>query len=142
MAIVTFNAQMNWSGQGLFCEGGARQFRVSVDEPKELGGSDMAMNPVELVLCALGGCMAICASAFARSCGVDLRGFRVDLSGDLDPDGFTGKRPDVRKGYQEIRYKMHVDSPSHPENVKKLVDLIEERCPVSDTLRGVRVIRG
>jgi uncharacterized OsmC-like protein len=43
----------------MYCEGGARGFKVAVDEPKQLGGTDRAMNLVELLLCSLGGCMSI-----------------------------------------------------------------------------------
>jgi uncharacterized OsmC-like protein len=105
MANVTFMAEAAWSGSGLYCEGEARRgeargFKVAVDEPKELGGTDIAMNPVELLLCSLGGCMSICAAAFARGCGVELEGFRVELEGDLDPDSFMGKTRNVRSGYQ------------------------------------------
>ena len=98
------------------------------------------MNPVELLLCSLGGCMSICAAAFAREAGVDLKGFHVELEGDLDPAGFMGRDPNVRKGYQQIRYRMHIDSPSPAEKIEKLKKMIEERCPVSDTLRGVEVV--
>jgi uncharacterized OsmC-like protein len=136
---VTFRADVAWSGSGVYCEGGVRGFKVAVDEPKELGGTDRAMNPVELLLCSLGGCMSICAAAFARGCGVELKGFRVELEGDLDPDGFLGKKRNVRTGYQEIRYRMIIDSPSPRANIDKLQGLIEERCPVSDTLCGVKI---
>lgn len=141
MAKTTFSAAMSWSGSGVYCEGGARGFKVAADEPKQLGGTNRAMNPVELLLCALGGCMSICAAAFAKECDVDLRGFSVELEGDLDPDGFLGRNPNVRTGYQEIRYTMIIDSPSPQENIDRLVDMIERRCPVSDTLSGVEVAR-
>jgi uncharacterized OsmC-like protein len=110
-----------------------------MDEPKELGGGDQAMNPVELLLSSLGGCITICAVAFAPTCGVRLDGFRVDLEGDLDPDGFMGKREDVRTGFQHIRFTMNITSSSPEENVRKLVKMIKSRCPVSDTLQGVRI---
>ena len=138
MAKVTFKAKTEWKG-GMVAEGTARGFKVTVDEPKDLGGTDTAMNPVEMLLCSLGGCMAIVASAFAPMCGVELKGFSVDLEGDLDPDGFLGRNPNVRKGFSEIRYKMHIVSDSPEENVKKLYELIQERCPVKDTLKGVPV---
>jgi len=63
----------------------------------------------------------------------------VELEGDLDTAGFLGKDANVRKGFQEIRYKIHIDSPSPQENIDKLATLIEERCPVSDTLAGVEI---
>lgn len=140
MSKATFRAKMAWSGEGVYCEGGARNFKVAVDEPAALGGTDKAMNPVELLLCSLGGCMSICAAVFAREVGVDLRGFHVELEGDLDPNGFLGKDPHVRKGYQEIRYRMHIESPSPAENIDRLKAIIKERCPVSDTLSGVAVV--
>lgn len=141
VAKQIFKAQMAWSGQGVYCEGGTRGFNIATDEPAELGGSDKAMNPVELLLCALGGCMCICAAAFARKCQVDLKGVSVDLEGDLDPDGFLGKNPEIRKGYQQIRYKIKIDSPSPQANIDQLLSVIKERCPVSDTLCGVEVIK-
>ncbi len=98
------------------------------------------MNPVELLLDSLGSCMTICAAAFARKFAVDLKGFHVDLEGDLDPDGFLGKPPDVRPSYQTIRYQMHFDKPSPQENIDKLKAYIKEKCPVSDTLCVVKII--
>ncbi len=139
MAIQTFKATTTWSGNGVYVESNARSFEVAMDEPKNLGGSNKAMSPVEMLLSSLGGCMGICAAAFAGQCGVELKGYSVDIEGDLDTDGFLGKDPSVRKGYQEIRYNMHIDSPSPKENIQKLVKMIEERCPVSDTLKGVNV---
>lgn len=139
MANTVFKANVKWTGKGVYCEASSRDFTVGLDEPKELGGTDKAMNPVEMLLNALGGCMSICAAAFAKKCGVDLKGCNVELEGDLDPEGFLGINPNVRTGYQEIRYKINIDSPSPKENIEKLIALIEERCPVSDTLKGVRV---
>lgn len=139
MPKATFNAKVKWSQQGVYCEAESRGFKVAMDEPPMLGGTDKAMNPVELLLSALGGCMTICAAAFAPACKVDLKDFWIDLEGDLDPDGFMGKNPDVRTGFQEVRFKMNFVTDSPAENVAKLKALIEERCPVSDTLSGVHV---
>ena len=66
-----------------------------MDEPKELGGSDTGMNPVEMLLCALGSCQAIVAKSFATAHGIDLHDFLVVLEGDLDPDGFLKGKPGV-----------------------------------------------
>mgnify|MGYP002407498164 CR=1 FL=1 len=103
------------------------------------GETDKAVNPIEPLLSSLGGCMCICAAAFARACKVELRDFYVELEGDLDPDGFLGKSSNVRTGYQGIRYKMFIESPSPRENINKLITMIKDRCPVSDTLAGVDV---
>ncbi len=141
MAITNMKAVVKWTKEGVYCEGESRGFKVALDEPKELGGTDKAMNPVELLLNSLGGCMAICAAAFAKKCKVNLQDCSVEIVGDIDLDGFMGLNPNVRNGYSEIRYKLNIVSDSPQENIEKLIQVIEEKCPVSDTLKGVKVVR-
>lgn len=141
MAKATFNASMTWSGKGSYCDGGTRGFQLAIDETVSLDGANKAMNLIELLLGSLGGFVSIGAAAFAKKCQVDLKGGAVDLEGDLDPAGFLGKDPNMRKGFQEIRYKIHIDSPSPQENIEELIALIEERCPIPDTLTGVEARR-
>lgn len=111
----------------------SRDFEIIVDEPESLGGTDTGMNPVEMVLCALGACQAIVAGAFAKKHDMTFRDFRVELEGDLDPAGFMGLS-DVRKGYSEIRYNIHIDTDEPREKVEEFVKFIEETCPVGDTI--------
>lgn len=139
MAKKTFKADVRWSGKGVLCNSTVRNFQVAMDEPVALGGADTAMNPVELLLSAFGGCLTICAAAFAGHCHVELRDVQVEVEGDLDPDGFTGKSKDVRTGLLQIRYRIHIDSPSPQANVERLKRLMLERCPISDTLKGVPI---
>ncbi|MGX4669989.1 OsmC family protein [Cerasibacillus sp. JNUCC 74] len=111
----------------------SRNFEITVDEPKNLGGTDTGMNPVEMVLGALGACQAIVARVFARKFKIEFSDFWVELEGDLDPDGFMHKA-DVRKGYSEIRYNIHIKTDAPKEKVEEFVAFIENTCPVGDTL--------
>ncbi len=138
MAKVTFRSETQWSGRGVQCDVRARNHRWVVDEPVSLGGTDEGPNPVELVLGALGSCLTVLGALQAPNHGVDLKGFRVRVEGDLDPDGFMEKAP-VRPGFQEIRARIEVDTPSSTERVEALVEHIERICPVKDTLMGVPV---
>lgn len=111
----------------------SRDFEITVDEPKSLGGTDTGMNPVEMVLGALGACQAIVAGAFAKQHDMTFNDFWVELEGDLDTDGFLGLS-DVRKGYSEIRYNIHIDTDEPREKVEKFIEFIEATCPVGDTI--------
>ncbi len=139
MARVTFRSEARRSGKGLRTDVRSRDHRVVVDEPAALGGSDEGQTPMELALGALGACLAIMASLFAPAHGVELRGSRVIVEGDLDPDGLQGKAP-VRPGFQEVRCRFEVDTPSPREHVQALVEHIQRACPVTDSLRnGVQI---
>src|SRR5690625_3375721 len=91
------------------------------------------MNPVEMVLCALGACQAIVASVFAKQHDMTFSDFRVELEGDLDHDGFLGKS-DVRNGFSEIRYYIHIETDDPRERVENYLEFIEANCPVGDTI--------
>ncbi|MEA4827493.1 MAG: OsmC family protein [Clostridium sp.] len=140
MPLTTFKAIAR-KKEGLSVETEARGFKITLDEPEELGGTNTGMNPVEVLLCGLGACQTIVASAFADEFGIDLQDFWVELEGDLDTDGFLGLA-DVRPGYSHVRFNMHIKSSSPEDKIEEFVEFIEKRCPVGDSLgKGVKLER-
>ena len=139
--LTTFKATAKKLPEGLQVETDARGFKIMMDEPEDLGGTNVAMNPVEAVLCALGACQSIVAAAFAEAQDFHYEEFSVELEGDLDPDGFMGLA-DVRNGFQEIRFTMHFKTNESQEKAEAFADFIENTCPVGDCLtNGVKLVR-
>jgi uncharacterized OsmC-like protein len=96
------------------------------------------MNPVEMLLRALGSCQVIVAKSFAKAHGIDLHDFLVVLEGDLDLDGFLKDKP----GLQEIRFAFHLAIDAPQGKVDQFVEFIKSRCPVGDTLlNGVKSLQ-
>jgi len=131
--LTTFKAKATKLPDGMQVETQSRNFKILIDEPKTLGGTDVAMSPVEALLCALASCQAIVAAAFAKAHKVSFEDFHVEVEGDIDLDGFMGKA-DVRVGFQEIRYTMHFKTDEPREKMEKFVEFIERTCPVGDSL--------
>lgn len=132
MPLTTLKAEVI-KKEGLAVDCQARGFKISLDEPENMGGTNTGMNPAEAVLCALGGCQTILVASFAAKQGIDLQEFRVELEGDLDTDGFMGVS-DVRPGYSSIRYVMHIKSSTEEDKIRDFIESIEKRCPMGDTL--------
>jgi uncharacterized OsmC-like protein len=140
MAIHTFKAQAALeNGMAVDCT--SRTFHITADEPRSMRGTDTGMNPVEMLLSALGACQCITARLFAQEQGIDLHQFRVELEGDLDPSGFMKGREGVRTGFQEIRMTIHIASQAPPEAIDRFVAFVKGRCPVGDMLQnGVPIV--
>jgi uncharacterized OsmC-like protein len=142
MPIATFKATSKLV-KGLQVDNTVNGFTLRMDEPENLGGTNTGMNPVEALLAALGSCQVIVAGAFAKSQGIDLQDFWVELEGDLDPDGFLKGAPGVRMGFQEVRFTPHIKTTSSPEEVSKFMEFVKSRCPVGDVmLNGTKIIPG
>lgn len=132
MAKTTFKAAA-YLQEGVQVKVKSRNFEVTIDEPKSLGGTDTGMNPVELLLSALGACQAIVARVYAKKFDIQLENLWIEVEGDLDIDGFLNKS-DVRPGYSDIRYNIHIETDAPREKIEEFVAFIESKCPVGDTI--------
>lgn len=74
----------------------ARSFAIETDEPAPLGGTDQAVDPMELLLASIGTCLTIGWVTQAARRGVDFRELRIDVSGDYDLRGYLALDEDVR----------------------------------------------
>ncbi len=140
MALLTFKATSRLLDHGMAVENSAATFTVIADEPRGMRGTDEGMNPVEMLLCALGSCQCITARFLARPFGIDLQEYRVELEGDLDPAGFIKGKEGVRSGYQEIRTRVFIRADAPEEKIREFAALVKKRCPVGDCItRGVTI---
>lgn len=139
--IQTVKATAKKVPGGLTVENEARNFKITMDEPAELGGTNKGMNPIEALLCALGSCQVIVASAFAKSKKFTFEECYVELEGDFDPEGFMGN-PDIRNGFQDIRFNVHFKTDETQEKCEEFAEFMAQQCPVEDNLvHGVPVRR-
>lgn len=135
MAIEKFEAVVeNVSGLKVSCK--SRDFEFILDEPKNLGGTDTGMNPVEALLNSLGACKVIVAKSFARLHKIKLKSIRIELEGELDPDGFMGKNPDAKIGFSKITTNFFIEADNTDEEIANFVDFINRTCPVADTIEN------
>jgi len=139
MAIHTFKAESILK-EGMAVESTSRDFTIRADEPKNIGGKNTGMSPVEMLLCALGSCECIAARLFAVSQGIDLKGFRVSVEGDINPEGFLKGQEVTRPGFQGIRLKISVEANAPKDRIDEFVAFIQSRCPVAETImNGVTI---
>ena len=119
----------------------ARGFKMTIDEPETLGGTNAGANPVEYLLAALSGCLNVMGHLVAREMGIKLNGLEIELEGDLNPDKFLGKSMEDRSGYKEIRVVIKPDMTTDKETLDKWIKTVENRCPVSDNISNSTPIK-
>jgi uncharacterized OsmC-like protein len=105
---------------------------VTVDEPASLGGGNVAANPVEYALVALGSCQAITYRFWAAQLGIALDSVHVEVEGDLDVRGFFGIDDTVRPGFGAVRLRVRLGGPETAERYDELAKAVDAHCPVLD----------
>ncbi len=113
-----------------------RGFKLIIDEPEDLGGTNLAPNPVEYILAGYAGCINVVAHLTAKEFNIDLKDLEISIEGDINPARLFGESNQDRAGYQNINVQLRTNS-----TIDKLVKIkwlqeIENRCPVNDNLRN------
>jgi uncharacterized OsmC-like protein len=115
-------------------------FIIAGDHPPELLGTNKGPASPEVLLAALGHCIANGFAIYGAAMGIPIESLAVDLEGDIDLQGMLGlpEPGKVRPGYQEIRATYYVKSNASRDQLEKLAKMSEDLSPVRDSLRAVK----
>lgn len=111
-----------------------RGYSFEIDEPEAHGGTGSAPNPVEYELAALTGCFNVVAHLVAQEMEIELESLDLEAKGELNPSKFQGEETEERAGFQQVSIDVEVESDADEEEIKKLFEQVEERCPVRDNI--------
>jgi uncharacterized OsmC-like protein len=120
----------------------ARSFTIETDEPSPLGGTDRAVDPMELLLASLGTCLTIGWVTQAARRGVDFRDLTIEVSGDYDLRGYLGLHDSVRPGFSSVRYAVTVDTDAPPAVLEEILVAAERTSPMFDNVAHGAPVEG
>jgi uncharacterized OsmC-like protein len=153
VAQATFYATTDWRGGfrneaaiQAFSLGGAknetsrvRPFTIQGDHPEELLGTNEGATSVELLLAALGHCLASGWATYGAVLGVAIEGLRVEVEGDIDLQGMLPlPQPGaVPPGFYAIRATYYVRSTAARDHLEQVAKMSEDLSPTRHSLRAV-----
>lgn len=129
--VFTINGESSSATQ---FKANARQFELVVDEPKELGGTDEAANPVEYLLAGFAGCLNVVAHLVAKELEFTIERLKIEISGSLNPNRFLGISKDQRAGFNAINVSLVPQTTADSSLLEQWLTLVEDRCPVKDNI--------
>ena len=113
------------------------KFKLVIDEPENMGGTDEGPSPVQVLLMSLAGCLNVTGHEVARQRGLPLNGMKIRIEGVMNPCTFIGCSMEERAGFQTINVSVTATMPgvSDAERASWLEET-ESRCPVTDNIRA------
>ena len=113
------------------------QFEMIIDEPEEMGGTNLGPSPIQVLLMSLAGCINITGHQVARQRGMKLNGMKIKIDGNMNPCTFIGCSFEERAGFQTIDLKVTPDfENATQEEIDSWLKETEERCPVTDNIKN------
>ena len=139
MSISNFSINGSSINSTLY-KGNSRQFSFLVDEPNELGGQDLAANPVEYVLAGYAGCLNVVINLVAKELGIKLYDFKININGNIDAAKFLGHSEKGRAGFQSLEVEIDFVTNATQESIDFLLKNVKQRCPINDNLSNTTPI--
>lgn len=119
----------------------ARSFVLETDEPTPLGGTDVAIDPMELLLAAVGTCLTIGWVTHAVKRGIDYRDLRIEVEGNFDLRGYL-EIDETRPGYTGITYTVFVDTDASADVLEEIRVAAEAGSPMFDNVLNATPVTG
>jgi uncharacterized OsmC-like protein len=113
---------------GMTCEVNDGDWELTIDLPARWGGNDRGPNPGVYGRAALGACLAMAYRRWAAENDLPIRALDIEIEADYDARGELGMA-EVTPAYTQVRYIVSVETDASPEEVHRVFDLAEERCP-------------
>jgi len=106
-----------------------RKFRIQIDEPCQLCGTNQYANPQEYLLAATNACMMVGYATVAAVMGVTLTKLELEIVGDIDLRGFLDIDPNVPRGYRSLRYTVRIAGDGTQEQFEKMHEVVKRTSP-------------
>ena len=110
-----------------------RDFKISIDNPEEKGGTNTGPTPTELLLSSLGGCIIIGLSYFADKLRINLKHLSLKIIGIKSEDENSRINQIDIFTYLEME---EIDQ----KKFERWIELAEKYCTVGNTLKNVTKI--
>ncbi len=105
--------------------------KIIIDQPKDKGGTDEGMNPLEVFLAALASCAGFYAKNYCQNSGIETKDLEITVSSSLASD-----KP---MRFQDIKVKISLG-----DNIADRKDPLlafVKNCPVHNTIKSNPVIQ-
>jgi uncharacterized OsmC-like protein len=99
-----------------------QNYCISIDEPKELLGTDTAPNPQMALYAALNTCVLNTFIVNAAAKGLKVHSVEMDTEGELDLRGFLGIDESINPGYDELTIVCRVAGEGTQEQFQECLD--------------------
>lgn len=120
----------------------AGKFKLVIDEPQQMGGTNEGPSPIQVLLMALAGCLNVTGHHVAHERGLELHSMKLKIEGVMNPCTFMGCSREERAGFQQVKVTVTPDFGGNlpEEEIVAWLKETEARCPVTDNIRaGTRV---
>jgi uncharacterized OsmC-like protein len=106
---------------------------VTGDEPERYGGNGAGLTPQDLLLTAVGNCLAATYIGGLSAAGIAVRSLQINVSGRVNFRAAYGLEAG-NPGFEGIGVEVDIQADSSPDKVKEVLNRLLKTAPIPDTI--------
>ncbi|MHA1659503.1 MAG: OsmC family protein [Promethearchaeota archaeon] len=117
------------------------EFIIENDESKELGGSNTASTPMQMLLAALANCLEITALLLFSFSNYKIDAIKVKVKASFDIRSILPDKKAPLPGFYDISYTWYVETEERLKKIERALAKAEKLCPVKGTFSRKHVFK-
>ncbi|TXT59927.1 MAG: hypothetical protein BAJALOKI2v1_150016 [Promethearchaeota archaeon] len=112
------------------------EFEIESDEPKDLGGDNIAPNPMQLLLASIANCLELTALTFFSLSNLKVDSIKVKVSAYYDKSIML-KATDILNtipGFYDFTLHWYIRTEENSSKVEEVLDKVQRICPAKGTI--------
>ncbi|MBN9123702.1 MAG: osmotically inducible protein OsmC [Nitrosospira sp. 56-18] len=106
---------------------------ITGDEPERYGGSGAGFTPQDLLLTAVGHCLAATYIGGLSAAGIAVKSLQINVSGRVNFRAAYGLEA-ANPGFESIGVEVDIRTDSSPDKVKEILERLLKTAPIPDTI--------
>lgn len=111
-------------------------FEIECDEPEELGGTNNAPNPVQLLLASLANCLEISALLYSTFAKLAINSLKVKIEATYDKRSVLADKQAPLPGFYNYKVTWYIDTEENIRKIERVLKKVEKNCAVRGSLEN------
>ena len=119
----------------------AKPFKILIDAPEGLGGTNEGPSPLLIILTAVGGCIAAVINFWSKIMDIKIEKMTIFSRGHINLASIFGIDENMLPGYDKLEPIIKIKADAPEEKVKEMIDKALTHCPVITNMGGATPVK-
>ena len=134
------SCEMLPDGMQVECTMGAKPFKLLIDAPPGLDGTNEGPSPLLVILASIGACIVAVTKFWAKIMNIKIESLTVNSRGHINLGAIFGIDDSKLAGYDKLEPVIRIKADASEEKINELMDKVLSHCPIITNMNGASPI--
>ncbi len=138
-----FNVECKMLEEGMQveCTMGAKPFKILIDAPEGLDGTNEGPSPLLVILTSIGACIVAVTKFWAKIMDIKIESLVVNSRGHINLGAIFGIDDNLLAGYDKLEPVIRIKADAPEEKINEMMEKVLSHCPILTNMSGASPVK-